>query len=491
MTKWSRPIYAPTIYLFAFQFRDKLPWEVNNTFLSQDWLVQKYRQILDKYYAFKTIKFELKKSWVEPAGQLQNHSIQARQEQNFLGTIKTNKGLEIISGKAYPQLIDDSYVVELKLHQSERSRKKGISIRQLKDYNPKGCFLPRKINTNLGQTLAIATVLAEGEYLEKAELKLLADRCIFSFLHSFALQEKPIFTYSGNLFNGYIFVYKLPEHIYKYNQIIVYFFLREEDIERWQKHHHQLAQLWLYQHKIVYAHQYINHKIKLASHQLNKLESYLELHRTKYNYSSLSSVLSFQKNKNKRQKKVSINLKQLEYQLKLIQNVATEYNRLLLEIKHYHGLLLIYRKKYQQELELFNQKRSFFTYFWEQKCSELPQEIRTNLTFLEQGSQRFQQIINKTISLIEIEKADRILNLRNTIAVVGVGLGVANIFAISYSTKANFEQFQETLPQTLEQNENWYFATKYFVQSISVGLLAAIITFILIKLWQKNPVVRN
>ncbi len=491
MTRWSRPIYAPIIYLFAFQFKDKLPWEVDNNSLSRDWLVQKYRQILDKFYAFKTIKFEAEKSWLEAVGQLPNYLTEARQEQNFLGTIQTNNGLEIISGKAHPQLIDDSYVVELKLHQSEKSRKKEILIRQLKDYNPKGCFLPRKINTNLGQTLAIATVLAEGEYLETTELKLLADRCIFSFLHSFAFQEKPIFIYSGNLFNGYIFVYNLPEHIYKYNQIIVYLFLREEDIDCWQKHHHQLAELFFYQHKIMYAYQYIERKIKRARHQLNKLGSYLELHKTKYNHSSISSVFSCQENKNKNPQKKLINLNQLEDQLKLIQNLATEYNRLLLEIKHYHGLLLIYRKKYQQELELVNQKCSFFSYFWKETCSELPQEIRNNLTFLELGSQRFQQIIDKTISLIEIEKADRILKLKNTIAVVGVGLGVANIFALSYRTTDNFERSQETVPQILEQNQNWYFATKYFVRSISVGLLAAIMTFILIKLWQKNQVVRN
>jgi hypothetical protein len=490
MTKWSKPIYAPTIYLFAFQLRDKFPWEVKNSFLSKDWLIQKYRQILDKYYAFIAIKFESEKSGKEQEEQLQNYSFKARQEQSFLGTIKTKKGLELISGKAYPQLIDDSYVVALKLNQSERGRKKAVAIRQLKDYNPNGCFLPRKVNTNLGQTLAIATVLAEGEYLETTELKLLADHCIFSFLHSFAFQEKPRFIYSGNLFNGYVFVYNLPEHIYKHNQIMVCFFLREEDLDTWQKHYERLTKLLFYQHKIIYAHQYINHKFKRARHQLNKLESYLELHQTKYNHSSLSSVIAAQKINDRGQKKPSINLKQLEEQLKLIQNVASEYNQLLLEIKHYHGLLFIYRKKYQQELELFKQKRSFFAYFWKQRCSELPIEIRTNLTFLEQGSQHFQQIIDKTISLIEVEKTQRILNLRNTIAIGAVGLGVANIFALSYNL-TNFQRVQETVPPTLERNVDWYFATKYFVRGISVGLLAAFLTFILIKLWQKNTVVRN
>lgn len=490
MTKWSRPIYAPTIYLFAFQFRDKFSWEVKNSFLSIDWLVQKYRQILDKYYAFKKIKFESEQTWRKQEKQLQAHSARVKQKQNFLGTIKTNKGLELISGKAYPQLMEDSYVIALKLYQSERNRKKTIAIRKLKNYNPKGCLLPRKVKTNLGQTLAIATLLAEGEYLEKNELRLLADHCIFSFLHSFAFQEKPKFVYSGNLFNGYLFVYDLPEHIYKHNQIIVCFFLREEDLDNWQKYYDRLTKLFFYQHKIIYAHQYINHKFKRARHQLNKLDSYLELHRTKYNHSSLSSVIATQRISEQEKKNISINLKQLEEQLKFIQNVATEYNRLLLEIKHYHGLLLIYRKKYQQELELFKQKHNFFVFFWEQKCSELPLEIRTNLTYLEQGSQRFQQIIDKTRSLIEIEKIQRILNLRNTIAVLAVGLGVANIFALSYST-INLDKVRETSPPGLERNVDWYLATKYFFRSISVGLLAAFITFILIKLWQKNTVVRH
>lgn len=489
MTKWSRPIYAPTIYLLAFQFRDKLPWEVKNSFLSDDWLIQKYQKILDKFYAFKTINFEPTAFSLEEDKFL-NHSTKVRKQQTFLGTIKINKALELISGEAYPQVIDDSYVVAIKLHQSERSSKKQLPIRQLKNYNPKGCFLPIKVNTNLGQTLAIATVLAQGEYLSKTELKLLADRCIFSFLHSFVFQEKPKFTYSGNLFNGYIFVYNLPEHIYKYNQIIVYLFSRKEDLERLEKYHHKLAKLFFYQHKVMYAHQYINHKFQRARHQLNKLESYLELHKTTYNDNALSTVISLQLNKNQKQKRFLINLKQLEYQLKLIQNIASEYNLLLIEIKHYYGLLLIYKKKYQQELELFHEKHNFFTYFWEQRCGDLPREMRTNLTFLERGSQRFQQIIAKTITLIEIEKSDRILNLKNTIAVVAVGLGVANIFALSYRV-TNFERIQESIPPMLDRNVNWYFATKYFVQSISVGLLAALITFILIKLWQKNTVVRH
>ncbi len=280
MTLSNQPIYAPNIYLFAFQQQKEFFIRNSTNSLSPEWLTSKYSQILNCFYACQTIKLNQSSSF--------NSLI--TQPQKFLGTIKNQQDLEVIAGEAYPQEIEDNYIMSLRIEQIKRNADQPISLKKLADFNPKNCFLPQKINTNLGQTVVITALLASGEYLELENLQSLATNCVSSFYQLLDMPGKLVLISSGTLFNSYVFAYHLPEDLCQYNQTLVCLFVRQEDRDNLHKHHHQLAKLLLSAHKLTYVHQHSRNLFELACHQIRQLQySFKSLNNNYFNQNLFSN----------------------------------------------------------------------------------------------------------------------------------------------------------------------------------------------------------
>jgi hypothetical protein len=490
MINSHKPIYAPIVNLFAFQLRETPPWDLKDYSLNEDWLIQKYRQILEHFYSFR--KIELPQAlWSKDLGiYLPDYCHKLKLEQEFLGTIRTDRGLELISGSAYPQLMDDTYIMALQLRSQATDINEPISIEELQHLNPKGCFSFNCINSNLGQTLVINALLAEGKYLEEGELRLLAEECLYSFYGLLTEQEQPVFTYSANLFNGYVFGYTLADYLNKYNQVLVCFFFRQEDLSYWQNNTYQLSRLFLYQHKIIFAYRQLYYKVKIAHHKLTKLNNYSPKVLT-YSTHFLGSSLITPYQDFPRLNSSKKNQNPLERQLNLIQDNATIYKQIILEIRYYQNLLSLSKHQYSQELQTKQKYLGFFLKFWQVQSRDLPRQIEAYLTHIEKVNQEFQQLIEITEAAIETEKRKRKKNRKNTLIIVAVGSVVGSVVAISNRLKNANEYIKTSLALSKQVHQNWHFVTQPIIHSISMGFLAAIITFVLIKLWQRSKMLHN
>ena len=267
MPKSNQLISAPSISLFAFQ--QKREFFAKNSFkpISPAWLTLKYCQILNNFYVYQKIKLDFR----------QYSSNLINQPQKFSGTIKTKENLELIAGEAYPGSIDDNAIISLRINGLEQNTRQSMSISKLADFNPKDCFSPHNVNTNLGQTVVISTLVNNPrENPQHESLKSLANNCVSSFYHLPNSSPKVTLIDSRVILNGYIFTYHLAEDSCPYNQVQVCLFFRQEDKDNFEKHHRQLANFLLSLHKLTYVHQHSRSLLKLVCYQLDQLEYNLQ-----------------------------------------------------------------------------------------------------------------------------------------------------------------------------------------------------------------------
>ena len=274
-------ISSPSIYLFAFQQQREFFSQRLLKPISSQWSTHKYDQILNHFYACQKIKLT---SRFDNSNLVNSDNLVVRQRNNyqsdtniqkFLGTIRTKENLELIDGEAYPNYIDESHIIYLKINRLNKNADQAIDVDKLALFNPKNCFSPRNIDTNLGQTVVISAVVGDSKNLPTEELKSLANNCLSSFAYLNNGLEKAILIDSNTIFRSHIFTYYLPENGDKYNQIIVCLFSSSEDQDKFHRHHQELAKFFLSLHKLTYVHKHSNSLLKLVCYQIGQLKYYL------------------------------------------------------------------------------------------------------------------------------------------------------------------------------------------------------------------------
>ncbi len=262
-------IYYPSIHLFAFQQQTEFFSQSSLKSLSPEWSTHKYHQILNHFYVGQKIKSNSNNE------DLINQNYHP-QVQKFLGTIKIQGNLELIHGEAYPTRIDKSHIISLKLNRSRSDANQEINVTKLAYFNPKNCFAPQNINTNLGQTIVITALANPREISQPESWQSLAKSCLSSFAYLSDNSQKAVLIDSSIIGNGYVFAYYLPGKPRQYNQILVCLFFRQEDRKNFQKYHQQLAKFLLSLHKLTYIHQHSSRLLKLASYHIGQLKYYLQ-----------------------------------------------------------------------------------------------------------------------------------------------------------------------------------------------------------------------
>lgn len=269
-------ISSPSIYLFAFQQQREFFSQRSLKPISSEWSTNKYDQILSHFYACQKIKSNSRVDSENLVVRRRNHTQSDSQSQKFLGTIRTKGNLELIDGEAYPDCIDESHIVSLKINRLDKNADQAIDVDQLALFNPKNCFSSQNINTNLGQTVVISALVNDVQNLQQELLQSLANNCLSSFSHLPNSSQQAVLIDSSTIFNGHMFTYYLPEAGDQYNQIIVCLFSRPEDQNEFNKHHQELSKFFLSLHKLTYVHQHSNSLLKLVCYQIGQLKYYLK-----------------------------------------------------------------------------------------------------------------------------------------------------------------------------------------------------------------------
>ena len=272
MTRSNSLISSPNIHLFAFQQQQEFFSQRSPKLLPPEWSTHKYRQILNHFHVCQKIKLNFRMNNENLVDRLPNHLQDITQGQQFLGTIKTKENLELIQGEAYPSCVDKSHIISLSIKRQKQNAEKAISIDNLASFNPKNCFSPHNIQTNLGQTVMITALVNSTENMQPKSLKNLADSCVSSFTHAPKNSPTTISIDSSIIANGYFSTYYLPGNSRQYNQIIVCLFFRQKDRDNFHKYHYQLSQLFLSFHKLTYIHQHSSNLFKLTCYQIEQLK---------------------------------------------------------------------------------------------------------------------------------------------------------------------------------------------------------------------------
>ena len=275
-------ISAPNIYLFAFQQQQEFFSRSSLTPLCPDWSIQKYSQILDRFHVCQKIKLNFDTDNNHLVNKRKNNPQSLTQPQKFLGTIKTQENLELIQGEAYPNYIDKTHIISLKINRQKQNQGKAIDIEQLASFNPKNCFSPRNIKTNLGQTVMITALVNNRENMQINSLKSLANNYVSSFAHLSSSWQEMVLIDSSIIANGYFSTYYLPGNSPQYNQIIVGLFFRQKDRDNFQKYYREISEFLLSLHKLTYVHQYSSNLFKLAFYQIDRLKHYLKTFNNDY-----------------------------------------------------------------------------------------------------------------------------------------------------------------------------------------------------------------
>ena len=282
MARSNQLISAPNIYLFAFQQQQEFFSQSSLESLSPEWSTHKYCQILDHFHVCQKIKLNSRSAKGNLVDRRQNHPPNITQKQKFLGTIKIKENLEVIQGEAYPNWVNKSHIISLIIHRQKKNDKEAISTDKLAFFNPKNCFSPSNIQTNLGQTVVITALVNNKENMQPASLQSLADNCLSSFAHFPKSSQKTVSIDSSIIANGYFSTYYLPGNSRQYNQIIVCLFFRQKDRDNFRRHHQELSKFFLSLHKLTYVHQYSNNLFKLACYQIDRLKYHLKTLNSSY-----------------------------------------------------------------------------------------------------------------------------------------------------------------------------------------------------------------
>lgn len=352
-----------------------------------------------------------------------------------------------LTGGIYPLRLHDTYALDFTL----LSPNSTVEINQLSHLNFQGCLLPCEIQASLGQTLVLFAKPVDFAGNDKD----LAVACVDALFQDSELkQPKPKFISEGKLLGSPIFEFdnsQFQDPTLKCH-ILVWLDTDEKtsEIEASGNYYHPLLNLLCCRSKILYVY----HQAYLCNEEARKLYSQLE-----------EKVEEFSRLKSDRKER----LEQLEGWLtELPQIVGLTYARYLRDIEVHQITIETNVANYSYWLKKLGDcsvqemdNLDFIQEFFDESCQSFQEQIKVNMSYLTAGRLLFQQMIETIRGIVEIdaqkqqvdyEKVERIRdrNLQITIAVVGVGIGVAGVVSSSYTLAVDkpwaSPSFQHPLP---------------------------------------------
>ncbi|NEP02592.1 MAG: hypothetical protein F6K58_28880 [Symploca sp. SIO2E9] len=480
-------VYAPNIHLFAFHLRNSLKAGSGKVVDNAQLLWQKcdlifnklsINQQLDIYgYRKSVYKYEH-----EPSGNIVD--LHPNTVLKFEDKTTLNSKDVIISGRAYPQRIYDSYALSFNIRRPETEngqKTDAVDLALLSNFNTDECILlPDFLESSLGQTIIITAGLTDEQKLEDANsLKLLADNCLEAFIPN--TDKRPEYNRLDKLFSSYIFEYgrlifdsNLLSQPPRYCHVIVWLFSTEETSEKFIECYQDFLDLYLYRNKIISTFQATREIHKELYHKYEVIEG--EIKEINQALSSLPESGSLSQS----------NLQLLKEKLKKMPKLDLEYSHLLRNLEHDRNTITINTKNYLESLQeissklranpkysLYNDLR-FLENFSKEECPYFQERIQADFNYFVQGSNLVDKAIASIRGMVEIEQAQRNRSLERTIQILGVGLGTGGIVASAISSHI---ETPITLTPTSNSNK-LHPAVNTLFWSVAFLLLAAGVTWL-------------
>ena len=430
-------VYAPNLHLFAFHLWKVLRDDGNNRVENPQKLFDKCYQILEKLRFSERLNLaqyddevseKSKNSLIKIYGKLPNSEIP-------------------IAGRIYPQCLHDSYAVAFNLRRPEQENGKKteeISLDFFRKINRGQIFLPKFVDSSLGQTLLITAFIPE-EFKQSSieDLEILAQKCLEEFIPN--NQQRPPLQNQGELFGSPIFEYdnlsqiNLDSSDIHYCHVLIWLFRENQSSEDFIDCYSEFIDLFFYRNKVITAYQESLKQYEKAFNYYGKIEQEIK---------SLNEFLnqeitdeSFLNEKD---------LKLLKQKLKILSQQDFTYSQTLRNLKHYRNTIAINSKNYQQTLKTiqrklkekslinYSQNLDFFLGFINQDSQYFQERINDQLNYFVEGSTLVDRAIASIRGITEIEQTENQhrqeewekqnnYDLQITILAVGTGMSAGGI----------------------------------------------------------------
>jgi hypothetical protein len=196
----------------------------------------------------------------------------------------------------------------------------------------------------------------------------------------------------------------------------------------------------------------------------------------------------------KQEKSPGLDLKKIRKILEQVQDTLTPYSIELtyldfqsrtinINLGNYEKRLLKIEKKAQGKSDL-----KFLEEFSELVMDKYLLQIKKDYENLELGLRLIDSSINTLRSRVEIDQAERDRTFQNGVAIIGVGLGAGSLVAsLNELGKAADDPIRSIFPKSVQQANPWWLEPVIpLVYSFGAFILAAALTWIVIRLWPRS-----
>ena len=430
-------VYAPNLHLFAFHLYKVLRNDGNNRVENPQKLFDKCYQILEKLRFSERLNLaqyddevseKSKNSLIKIYGKLPNSEIP-------------------IAGRIYPQCLHDSYAVAFNLRRPEQENGKKteeISLDFFRKINRDQIFLPKFVDSSLGQTLLITAFIPE-EFKQSSikDLEILAQKCLEEFIPN--NQQRPPLQNQGEVFGSPIFEYdnlsqiNLDSSDIHYCHVLIWLFRENQSSEDFIDCYSEFIDLFFYRNKVITAYQQSLKQYEKAFKCYGEIEGEIK---------SLNEFLNQEITDESFLNEAD--LKFLKQKLKALSHQDFSYSQTLRNLKHYRNTIGINSKNYKQTLKTIQrklkekspinseQKLDFFLAFINEDSQYFQERIKDELNYFVEGSTLVDRAIASIRGIIEIDQTENQLgheerdkennyDLQITILAVGTGMSAGGI----------------------------------------------------------------
>ena len=451
-------VYAPNVHLFAFHLRD----DSSSDNYDNKLLWNKCQEIFQRFEIFQ----ELKIRDVAP-----DRRIDLLKEATDTNLFLPLEGAIIldttqktrVTGIACPLQIYDSYALALNLRIDEldqsQNKTEAVDISIFKNFNPDNCFLPKNINSSLGQTLLLTAWLSPAQQQDAAIWREIAQQCVHNFCEQKG--ECPQLYQEGLLFDSPLFEYANPNSADGYEHILVWLFFSEEEEQYYAKadanlgsFYQEFIDLFFYRNKVIKAYHIsrdvysdiynLYKEFKQTVREIANIKSIGNSSLVPNTNRDLSSQIKRVSPQNKIGAKISqdnnlttsntirhlsnIELKNYQNTLSILPLLDLQYSEYLTEFEKYHLTIETNTKNYTEKLRQIQEKAAnenlyFLSSFNQIISINFSNQIQTDLGYFTHTSGLIDKAITSIRGIIEIEQAERDRSLENTIQRLGIAFG--------------------------------------------------------------------
>ncbi|WP_040957301.1 hypothetical protein [Planktothrix agardhii] len=430
-------VYAPNLHLFAFHLCKVLRNDGNNRVENPQKLLDKCYQILENLHFSERLNLaqyddevseKSKNSLIKIYGKLPNSETP-------------------IAGRIYPQCLHDSYAVAFNLRRPEQENGKKteeISLDFFRKINRGQIFLPKFVDSSLGQTLLITAFIPE-EFKQSSikDLEILAQKCLEEFIPN--NQQRPPLQNQGEVFGSPIFEYdnlsqiNLDSSDIHYCHVLIWLFRENQSSEDFIDCYSEFIDLFFYRNKVITAYQQSLKQYEKAFKCYGEIEGEIK---------SLNEFLNQEITDESFLNEAD--LKFLKQKLKALSHQDFSYSQTLRNLKHYRNTIGINSKNYKQTLKTIQrklkekspinseQKLDFFLAFINEDSQYFQERIKDELNYFVEGSTLVDRAIASIRGIIEIDQTENQLgheerdkennyDLQITILAVGTGMSAGGI----------------------------------------------------------------